>query len=203
MLPDKTLAEEWALAIGVPLKEWVGNCYAISRKIVDADLVGDCAKAVYGHWRGEIDPASMFYTTYGKIGFARHGWIRLHDGTIVDPTRWVFEGTSPYIWMGQQNDEYDEGGNHLRRAMESPPPEYDATKSACKLDWSGYEEYEERIYRLLDYIPEIQINHVFWLANLSLFTLGDLAEVVYKLLIQNGFSALIPLDNRRKVLEEK
>ena len=29
-----------------------------------------------------------------------HVWIERPDGTIVDPTRWVFEGVWPYVYEG-------------------------------------------------------------------------------------------------------
>jgi len=200
MTTGERLAINFAEKIGIPLEDWPGNCYAIACKIVETGLIEGSSKAVYGHWRGDIRPASMFYSTYSRVGFVRHGWIRMATGMIIDPTRWVFEVKAPYIWAGMQGDEYDEGGNQLRQAMENPPPEYDPQARTVDLDWTGLECFTEEIYNLLGYTPEIQLNHLFWLANLSLYTLGDLAVPVYELLVQNNFEALIPLDNRRTIL---
>ena len=48
------------------------------------------------HWRRDAD------------GRPVHTWIEKLDGTVVDPTRWVFEGVWPYIYEGPR-DWYDKG----------------------------------------------------------------------------------------------
>jgi len=92
--------EDVAKAIGIPVKEWKGNCYAISCAIVKNKIVK--GNAVYGHWTGPVNRNSMFYQT-SQVGFVRHGWILMPDNeTVVDPTRWVFEDADPYIFMGKK-----------------------------------------------------------------------------------------------------
>lgn len=36
-----------------------------------------------------------------------HVWIERPDGTVVDPTRWTFEGVWPYVYVGPK-DLYDD-----------------------------------------------------------------------------------------------
>ena len=36
-----------------------------------------------------------------------HVWIELPDGSVLDPTRWAFEGAWPYVYSGPA-DCYDE-----------------------------------------------------------------------------------------------
>lgn len=90
-----------AKAIGIPIKQWEGNCYAISCAMVKKVIVK--GKAVYGHWTGPVSRSSVFYQT-SQIGFVRHGWIVMPDESVVDPTRWVFEDAFPYIFVGEKPD---------------------------------------------------------------------------------------------------
>jgi len=91
-------------AIGIPADDWKGNCHAIACEVVKAGLVE--GEAVYGHWRGPVAKTSMFYRENSGLGICRHGWVETADGFILDPTRWVFEDTEPYIFIG--DPEYDE-----------------------------------------------------------------------------------------------
>jgi hypothetical protein len=85
-------------AIGEPAKAWVARCYEIACKIVEAGLVPD-GTAVYGHWLGSISPRSHFADRAG-MGFVQHGWIWVErEGAVVDPTRFVFEARTPYIYV--------------------------------------------------------------------------------------------------------
>lgn len=106
-------AEELADAIGVPLADWPGNCYVISRAVLDRALVSGVARG--GQWVGRIAPGSYFHhkLTDGGRRLAvmprgiRHGWVELDDGRVLDPTRWVFEGASPYVYVGPNRGEYE------------------------------------------------------------------------------------------------
>lgn len=96
--PRTLTATMVARAIGQPTKKWPGNCYAIASMMVKAKLVE--GKAVYGHWLGRVGDCNLFS---GKP-VVRHGWIRQPNGTVVDPTRWVFEEKKPYIFVGHERD---------------------------------------------------------------------------------------------------
>jgi len=92
-------------AIGVPVKDWSGQCYAVACAILRAKLLK--GRPAYGHWIGDVHPKSPFYERT-RVPFQRHGWIVVEErgphaerpGLIVDPTRWVFEAKEPYIFVG-------------------------------------------------------------------------------------------------------
>jgi hypothetical protein len=97
-------------ALKEPAAAWVARCYEIASKIVDAGLVKGAA--VYGHWTGSVNRRSRFY---GKP-IVQHGWIALdaavydmNPGAVLDPTRWVFEAASPYIYVGEPVTGWDVG----------------------------------------------------------------------------------------------
>lgn len=90
-------------AIGEKAAAWVARCYEISCAIVKTGLVdGD---AVYGHWVGPVAPKSHFADRSG-LPFVPHGWILLKDGRVFDPTRWVFEAVTPYLFIGEPPDSW-------------------------------------------------------------------------------------------------
>lgn len=80
--------------IGQRASKWKGNCYGIAGALVAKKLVEGVA--VYGLYHGHIAKTSMF----AGQPFARHGWVLAPDGTVIDPTRWVFEDVEPYIFEG-------------------------------------------------------------------------------------------------------
>jgi hypothetical protein len=99
-----TLAEAEA-AIGEPAAQWVSRCYEISYKLVERGLVN--GRAVYGHFLGPVAPDTHFYKRSQALPFIAHGWVELEDGRILDPTRWVFEGAQPYLYVGEDNSVAD------------------------------------------------------------------------------------------------
>lgn len=114
--------------IGVGAYAWKARCYEISRLLVDKEIIK--GTVVYGHWLGPIASTS-FFSKYSKIGFVHHGWVITKDRWVIDPTRWVFEDVRPYVYIGHPEQEdrgskwpYDEGGNNLRWARLTPPPEF-------------------------------------------------------------------------------
>lgn len=91
-------------ATGIAVDDWPGNCYAIAVALVESGLLPDRFEAVYGHWTGPISSRSRF-ADRRALGFTGHGWALDPDsGTVVDPTRWVFEHADPYIFVGQEPD---------------------------------------------------------------------------------------------------
>lgn len=84
--------------IDFPIKDWPGKCYQVACALVDGGIVdGD---AIYGHWVGPIHPKAPVFGGQNRP-FTHHGWILMEDGTVVDPTRWVFENAKPYIFIGK------------------------------------------------------------------------------------------------------
>jgi len=102
-------AQEVAKSIDIKLTRWPGNCFGIATAMVEAKVVdGD---AVYGHWLGPVAKSCKMFS--GKP-IIQHGWILQKDGTVIDPTRFVFEGLSPYIWEGNRKyhvecDDFESG----------------------------------------------------------------------------------------------
>jgi hypothetical protein len=97
-----TLAE-CEKAIGEPASAWVARCYEIAYRIVEALHID--GQAVYGHWLGPMHPKSTFANKSG-LPFVQHGWIRLSDDRVLDPTRWVFEHVEPYLYVGEKPDHW-------------------------------------------------------------------------------------------------
>lgn len=152
-------------------ESWKGNCYAIATAIVEDGLIE--GKAEYGVWEGPIAEGSYFY---GKL-ISRHGWIRLPDGQICDPTRWVFENVAPYIYVGP-DDYYDMGAARLREQF-------------------GYEPASENL--VLDFLddPELFADNrklLHRLGNTPPQAYPFLMAEVYEALDRMGFSVLIPID---------
>lgn len=190
------------------LNRWKGNCYCVASKIVKERIIDDDCRAVYGHYLGPVSSKSFFSDRKG-MPFISHGWIVLSNGDIVDPTRWVFEAKQPYIALIDRMDnvaeEYDEGGNEWREANMTLAPKYrkrdrqfpfvidDVEVETYILDLLG----EEREYV---YVKEICLDQIFWLANLSLDTLGIYALTVYTYIKNMGQICFIPMDNRLKIL---
>jgi hypothetical protein len=122
---------------------------------------------------------------------------------IIDPTRFAFDGRSPYIYIGPSDDgDYDPGGNVLREftAGECPPFNLEKhiplpTLPAATEHWisreiagKGY-PYGYYTYALC-----------MWLANLPLRRLGQHAHPIFSALVAAGLTATIPMDNRMLVL---
>jgi len=159
-------------AIGIPVSMWPGNCFAIATKMVDAGVVD--GKPEYGIWTGPIDEGSPFK---GRL-IARHGWVRMPDDQICDPTRWVFENVEPYIYVGPE-DHYDMGAADLREGV------------------LGYVYADEA--QILDFLddPEAfidEIEAIRMLANTPPKVAPYLMGEVYEAIDRMGHGAWIPID---------
>lgn len=92
-------------AIGLPARDWKGQCHKLARLMLEfgfcseGKLVEECA------WTGPVAPGSRFAEFKGTYAFGEHDymihtWIALPDGWVCDPTRWVFEDVEPYVYVG-------------------------------------------------------------------------------------------------------
>lgn len=97
-----------AHAIEFPLEFWPGACATVAHKILQAELVD--GREEYGFFWGPVAKGSRFHGT----PMSRHGWLRLADGRIYDPTRWVFEDVDPYIYVAHNTSDYDRGMRTVR-----------------------------------------------------------------------------------------
>ena len=200
-------------ALKWPPEQWKGQCYGVAKKMVDAGLAPG-GTAVYGHYTGPIAPTSLF-ADRRALGFCQHGWILMvADGSVVDPTRWVFEDVEPYIYRGKA-DYYDEGGNGIRASFAGPPPSFDdrdVSRATYRVTgkmlsgpaWSLMED----LLRLLDdvdrerEIDEVSQEQLFWLANVAYDTLQPHTAEIYKMLEKLRLGPFIPVDNRDRAERE-
>lgn len=171
-----TLIPQIEYLIGLTTEEWKGNCYAVAVACVDAGVVE--GEAEYGIWEGPIAPGSFFE---GRP-LARHGWVRLPDGQIWDPTRWVFENVEPYIYVGS-DEFYDFGATRLRRSVAT----YDYISESQLIDFLDdprlFEDEPLILHRIANTPPS---EHPFFMAE------------AYEKLIEMGHEALIPVDFAKK-----
>lgn len=183
--------------IQIPVEEWPGNCYAVSHAMLEHDIVK--GKLRYGHYHGPINSGSRF----GARAFTQHGWIEKKN-EVIDPTRWVFECALPYIYVGPKDPEvYDFGGNHLRKLMNRPLPEYNPSEKNWPLQTLKPLKLRQLIYSLLgsDEQESLGIAQVLWLANLPLDVLGDNAKMLYEWIGHKlKLMGFIPLDNKLEIL---
>jgi len=111
MKPSSLNPRDVAEKIGLPVRDWPGNCFAIAASILQKGVVEGSVR--YGTYCGPVHPESRFENR----PYISHGWIR-RENLIVDPTRWTL--TQPYdpaILVGTRFDEYDPGGQDLRRKL--------------------------------------------------------------------------------------
>jgi len=212
---DLTVAEV-ATAIGVPVQQWSGKCYAIACAILRAKLVK--GRPAYGHWTGPVHSASPF-ASKGSLSFVRHGWIVLPNGAVLDPTRWVFEAVEPYLYHGLQPDDadcvdcgykeyehgdedddavcggytapvwpYDEGGDRLRAATQRPMPMLMTGDRLLRL------RLPKKLRERLGLPQEMSHSQLAWLANLPYATMGKDAWLICLELDAAGCKAYVPLD---------
>lgn len=184
--------------IEVDYNSWVARCFEISSYIVEADLIE--GKAVFGKYHGKIHKDSFF----ADSRFPNHGWILTKHNYIIDPTRWVFEATEPYIYIcDADNPEYDRGSNVLKFIL-SPLrniPSFDNSSRVIEIE---NEEIEHLFSQLLKDKKEpnkISINQILAIASSSLPELGEAAKPIFQWLSDNKLKAFIPIDNYEIVME--
>ena len=201
-LPIDQIAE----TIGIPVEGWAGNCYGVATAIVRA-FDWRTAAPVYGNYWGPVDSRSEFA---GKP-YIHHGWILTMDGTIVDPTRWVFEAVDPYIAViarskRKQAAQYDEGSERLAQAKLRQPPQFDPSARLISLDsFRVQPELLSYIHARLKLRPgstELNPHHLFWLANVPYSFHGTMVYHLYVLLESLGVLAYVPIDYRIRARRE-
>lgn len=195
----------WEAAVGERAGAWKGRCHEIAGLGVARGLAR--GRAVYGHWRGDVAPSSMFASRRSDLNFQRHGWIRTDGGEIVDPTRWVFEDVAPYVFRGRadQCPEYDEGGNAVRAMLRRPVPAVSADASDAFLGapvavTMGANDVAF-LRALLGDGGGFTKARLLWLANHSPEELGEACAPFYRELDRLKMKAIVPIDNWRRVLE--
>jgi len=186
-----TVAEIEA-AIGIKAKDWNGRCYEIATKLHDSGLVKGQVR--YGLYWGRISRNSEKFA--GRT-ITHHGWIERPDRTVVDPTRWAFEGARPYVWSGWGGKVYDVGGSAL---YENDPLPTQVKDSDQEIDLGLDRETRAFVSRLLKDPPKMIKEHAVWLAHRSPDSLGRWAKPIYQALVDRGLGAYLQHDMRVAVL---
>lgn len=188
-------------AMGWPVEEWKGRCYEVACKMVEMKLVQGVPE--YGLYLGPVDPGGYF--NYNKPA-QRHGWIRLPNGDIIDPTLWVFRGFVPFIALIPHDAEkhqayYDLGGKRFRREVcgDNPPPEHTGKGRQIDNDMMELPDPEYSDVVLLLGEPPWDIFQIFWLGNRLPDELAPATREIYAGLIRANCVAMIPIDFRIKV----
>jgi hypothetical protein len=180
--------EELEAFIGIPAKEWAGKCTEIARRLKQSKLsLGAKTTEHYGLWTGPIAKNSRFY---GRP-ITHHGWLQRGD-TIIDPTRWAFEGLEPYIYVGK-NDFYDDGGQdfQMERIGQCPEPTGPAKFPAPR------DPAAQEILRAEGVTQKkLTRNQAHHLANLPPKAYPKIGAI-HKWLETHGMIGLIPIDFRR------
>lgn len=99
----------------VPTSAWVDNCYALAMSI-EREIPEYGFTVIEGVWIGEVAETSYFRSLVDQLGVKElaHWWLELPDGRVYDPTRWLFEGAEPYVYVG------DGGQYRAKNASETP-----------------------------------------------------------------------------------
>lgn len=212
MKPEDLGLEAMVAASGPP-KTWEGQCYGMA--CIAADLLGDGAVAVYGHYLGEVDPDG-YWGDKGVAGFVQHGWVLLKDGRVLDPTRWSFENVEPYIFLGEPGGDYDEGGNGFRQAMRGPPPKWrwDPDDNAAKpVSLTTVTSQADPVYMKIAWMlgPDqirfganlvITTEQLFYVANTHYDMLAPVQKAIYDAFAAVSWAEAVPLDNRLRAERE-
>lgn len=185
--------------IGLAPSLWAGQCYGIALAVVETGLVD--GRARYGHWLGPVAPGTLF----SRRPLVPHGWIEKAAGIVVDPTRWVFEDVSPYIYEGP-NDHYDVVGNAWRMANLTPPPHWNDAEP--QRHYPLPRDAAAHVALLLRYpdlvssaaSARLSLGQRFWLLNLAPVLLEPHTRAIFQAAVTVGDAALIPIDNRNLVL---
>lgn len=188
-----------------PAETWHGRCHEIA--LAAASLIDD-GEAVYGHYRGPVDPHGYWSDRAGDP-FIQHGWVELADGRILDPTRWSFTDDEPEIAIVDKWDaeeEYDKGGQRLRQSLVKPPPPWNPSARSVSLAVPKGSDLEMALNTLIGedqhgtdehggYV--VNIMQAGWLANLPYATLAPHQRDIYRLLDKVGLLSFVPLDNQQ------
>jgi hypothetical protein len=204
-----TKLRELEEAVGSTADRWHGRCYEIA--CVAAKLYG--GRPIYGHWLGGVKNGGHWAERAGHP-FIAHGWLLLADGKVLDPTRWSFENVEPYVFVGESEGEYDEGGNRLREKLLKPCPAYAPDGGGTRLPRMNRRvelELDPHVWAFLmglsdgeiayrDGEPWMTLAHAFWVANLPLSMFTDKeAKAVFGALRKAKLGALVPADNMAAV----
>ena len=203
---DLAPAKACAKRIGIPLRSWPGNCYAISAAVLKSGALDDlgnvhgAARVSYGLYTGPIAETGRF----AGRGISHHGWIEFDSGLVVDPTAWAFTDTAPVL-LATTIENYDLAGSRFLAHLSSRPvPDFYASGKTFAFRRDDEEAIATaRVLLGLDsgWDGRVGLAQMMWLANLPLEQLAEAAKPIYRAIATTGNAAMIPIDNRLYVDE--
>jgi len=187
--------DEIGKIIGIPISEWPGKCHEIADLLLKHKIVD--GRLQYGMYCGPISNKSIFA---GRV-MAHHGWIR-NKGTIIDPTRWVFENKEPYIYfVHASHEDYDFGGNRLRMQTMIPCPPFNPKEKVYTLEDPNVSQFLMTLLNNKD--EKISVTQLHWIADLDPKILSNFAKDIYQFLKDNELGACVPIDNMNEIMREE
>ena len=193
MKPEDLTIEDLEMALSSPADQWHGKCTAVS--YAAQKLIG--GHNIYGDYLGYVDANG--YWGHRRQYPNHHGWVLLDDGRVIDPTRWSFENVEPYIYIGHNETDYDEGSNKMREQLRGECPGPNGKKANLKFDTGADALFEHLTETPAD---EITVSQAMWVANESYDQLGFAVYGIYKTLIDSDMGAFIPIDNVNRAKRE-
>lgn len=195
--------EQCVKLVGPPA-EWKGRCAEVAARIAAAYL-NDKGFPRYGAWHGDAHPQSFFASRRG-LAFIRHGWFELKDGRVFDPTRWVFEGAEPYLYVGR-SEMYDAGMARAKALVANyrEAPKFDPAKPVVNLSKITNDDFRAvaGTYFGGDPLDDVNVEQIFYLANLPPQMMPGPARIrgVYEVIVKAGYKAAIPADYQEMFLK--
>jgi len=173
-----------------------GAAHAVALQIpVDGKIIKS-VREIYG----------MFYglsVQHKQVGFYRHAWVLVNEKYIIDPTRWVFHGKDPKMYICEKGDRKDYDQNMVRFRSQFPrvfPPSENNTSNVVNFNWSkDLVELLQTLSLKIDHdFKTMHMNQVMWVANLPPPVLGNLQAEVYNKLYEMKLTGFIPVDFRKQ-----
>ena len=179
-----------AKAVNLHVVDWIGNCSGVVRRFLRVYPIEGAIEA-RGLWTKPYDWGE------GERPFTQHSWIILSDGRVVDPTRWVFEGAAPYIYVGE-SDHYDYGANMLHAQMGQYKPTPPNTEGGVTVNDEDAEML--RSYGVVCAGNRLHNDDIFWLSRKAPVASN---WALYEFFGRVGRKAVIPIDNWRLLMERE
>lgn len=97
---------ELAQLIDMPVAKWPLQCYLVVAAILRDGVVD------------AVPVTGCYHSTDGKE-VTDHAWLRLPDGQVFDPSRWVLDDVPPYVYIGPVTANYDEDGTRWEAELQA------------------------------------------------------------------------------------
>lgn len=184
-------------------QQMTGNCsgasQALKSLLVEDGKIIKTVRDIYGIFNG-------FNIQTGSVGYFRHAWLLINETYIVDPTRWVFDGRQPKVFICSRDTNhimYDEAMIKFRSLIKREYP-IEGTGKITICNWSDDVKILLKTLSLSNQdFNKMSSNQIFWLANLPVNVLGELKFEIYDKLISESFKMFIPIDFLKQYEFEK